>query len=149
MDSFLIFLALSGFGLGGVLFSIWKGAAAERIASCVVVANLLIAVALNGISPDLAGTLVFASDGLSAVILLVVTVRYGAPWMGGIMLLYAAQFSLHSFYLVTGRSNADYLHALINNVIFAGIILCLIFGTIVTIRRRARFARQSKARAAS
>ena len=92
MNSFLIFFALSALGLGGVLFSIWKGAAEERIAACVVVANLLIAVALIGVSPILAGTFGFASDGLSAVVLLVVTVRYGAPWMGGIMLLYAAQF---------------------------------------------------------
>jgi hypothetical protein len=149
MSPFLIFFALTAFGLGGVLFSLWKGAAAERIAACVVVANLVFAFALSGISPVLAGTLGFASDGLSAVILLVVTVRYGAPWMGGIMLLYAAQFSLHSFYLVTGRSNADFLHALINNVIFAGIIWCLIIGTIVTVRRRARFARQSQTRAPS
>lgn len=139
MSPLIIFVAFSAFGLGGVLFSIWKGAAAERIAACVVVANLVIALVLNGVSPVLAGTLGFAGDGLSAVILLVVTVRYGAPWMGGIMLLYAAQFSLHSFYLVTGRANTDYLHALINNLIFAGIIWCLIIGTFVTVRRRARF----------
>lgn len=144
MSPLHIFIALTAFGLAGVLFSFWKGATAERIAAFVVVANMVLGFAVNSLSPDLAGTLRFASDGLSAVVLLIVTVRYGAPWMGGVMLFYAAQFSLHSFYLVTGRSNADYLHALINNINFAGIIWCLIIGTIVTVRRRARFARQSR-----
>lgn len=145
MSPLFIFITLMVFGLGGVLFSIWKGATAERIAACVVIANMVLGFAVNSLSPELAGTLRFASDGLSAIVLLIVTVRYGAPWMGGVMLFYAAQFSLHSFYLVTGRSNTDYLHALVNNINFAGIIWCLIIGTVVTVRRRARIARQMRA----
>ena len=140
MSGFQIFILLSVFSLCAVLFSLWKGAAAERIAASVVVANMALGLAIGGVSPDLAGTVRFASDGLSAIILLVVTVRYGAPWMGGVMLFYAAQFSLHSFYLVTVRSNTDYLHALINNINFAGISWCLIIGTAVTAHRRWRMA---------
>ena len=143
MSPFLIFLSLTAFGLCGVLFSVWKGATAERIAALVVVANILVGF-LSRYVPEFAGTLRFANDGLAAIVLLVVTVRYGAPWMGGVMLFYAAQFSLHSFYLVTGRSNTDYLHALINNINFAGIVWCLIIGTAVTLRRRSRLNRQSQ-----
>jgi len=143
MSPFLIFLSLTAFGLCGVLFSVWKGGPAERIAALVVVANIAVGF-LTRYVPELAGTLRFANDGLAAAVLLIVTVRYGAPWMGGVMLFYAAQFSLHSFYLVTGRSNTDYLHALINNINFAGIVWCLIIGTAVTLRRRARLARQSR-----
>jgi hypothetical protein len=148
MSPFHIFIALTAFSLGAVLFSVWKGGVAERIAACVVVANMVIGLALNGLAPELAGTLRFANDGLAAIVLLVVTVRYGAPWMGGVMLFYAAQFSLHSFYLVTARANTDYLHALINNINFAGISWCLIIGTAVVWRRRARAMRAAKSRAA-
>ena len=77
------------------------------------------------------------NDGLTALLLLGVTIRYGALWMGGVMLFFAAQFSLHSFYLVTERPH-DFLHALINNIDFSGIILCLIAGTVVAWRRRLR-----------
>jgi len=64
--------------------------------------------------------------------------------MGGVMIFYAAQFSLHSFYLVTARPNADYLHALINNINFFGISGCLIIGTAVTAYRRSRKAKASQ-----
>lgn len=146
MSPLQIFVALTIFSLLSVLFSFWKGDAAERIAAFVVVANLVTSITIDQVAPSLAGTLGFASDGLSAIILLIVTVRYGAPWMGGVMLFYAAQFSLHSFYLVTARPN-DYLHALVNNVIFAGISWCLIIGTAVTARRR--WLREKASRAAS
>ena len=39
--------------------------------------------------------------------LLAVTLRYGSLWLGGAMLFYAAQFTLHSVYLVAGRSNKE------------------------------------------
>ncbi len=145
MSPLHIFVALVAFSLLSVLFSFWKGAAAERIAAIVVVSNLALSIAIGRVSPDLAATLPFVSDGLSAIILLIVTVRYGAPWMGGVMLFYAAQFSLHSFYLVTARPNNDYLHALINNINFAGISWCLIIGTAVTARRRWHRAQASQA----
>jgi hypothetical protein len=74
------------------------------------------------------------------MILLGVTLRYAAPWMGAVMLFYAAQFALHSYYLVMQLPN-DFWHALINNVNFSGTTLCLIIGTAVTWRRRVRQAR--------
>jgi len=125
------------FGVAGVAFAAWKGGRAERIAAAVVAGNLVIGLLIQVFTPSLQGTFRFANDGLAALILLGVTVRYGAAWMGGIMLFYAAQFSLHSFYIVTGRSNREYLHALINNINFASIILCLVIGTAVAWRRRA------------
>ena len=137
------------FGLAGVAFAAWKGRAPERIAAAVVAANLILGLLFQALTPETQGSLRFANDGLAALVLLgvthtdtpAITIRYGAPWMGGVMLFYAAQFSLHSFYMVTGRSNAEYLHALINNVIFASIVWCLIIGTAVAWYRRVRTAR--------
>ena len=112
------------FGLAGIAFAGWKGGVAERIAAAVVATNLIVGVLFQAFLPDLEGTLRFVNDGMAAVALLFVTLRYGAPWMGGVMLFYALQFSLHSYYLVTGRSNADYLHAVLNNINFGSIIWC-------------------------
>ena len=125
------------FVVSGVAFAAWKGSNAERLAAAVVIGNMIVGLATSAFLPQLEGMMRFANDGLAAVALLAVTLRFGAPWMGGVMLFYAAQFSLHSYYLVTGRSNSDYLHAVINNVNFSGIVWCLIIGTVVSMRRRA------------
>ena len=74
-------------------------------------------------------------DGLTALGLLVIAVRYASFWLGGAMLLYAAQFSLHAFYMVTARP-VDLLHIKINNMNFLGISACLALGTIVGWRQR-------------
>jgi len=135
------------FSLSGVAFAAWKGGAAERLAAGVVVANMALGLLLHRLLPDFEGMLRFANDGLAAVALLAVTLRYGAPWMGGVMLFYAAQFSLHSYYMVTSRPEADYLHALINNINFGAITWCLIIGSAVAWRRRVRARRAVSASA--
>jgi hypothetical protein len=122
------------------LFALWKGGAAERIAAVAVIANILIGQSGEWLDPGFSDQVRLVNDGLAAVILLGVTVRYGTLWMGGVMLFYAAQFSLHSYYLVTDRPDSDYLHALINNLNFAGVTWCLIIGTAVAWRRRVRMA---------
>ena len=141
---FALFLILTGLCAIGVLFAAWKGGIAERAAAAVVAANILLGLCFRFV-PDLEGTLRFVNDGLAAVLLLVITIRYGALWMGGVMLFYAAQFSLHAYYFVTERPDSDYLHALINNIDFSGVIWCLIIGTAVAWRRHVR---QAKAAAA-
>lgn len=136
---------LTLFVLSALTFAVWKGTLAERIAAIVVLLNITAGLAVQKFVPDFSGAFRFINDGLAATALLAVTVRYGAPWMGGVMLFYAAQFSLHSYYLVTGRSNSDYLHAVVNNVNFMGIIWCLIIGTAVAWRRRAVRRRKTAA----
>lgn len=138
---FTPFFILSAFCLAGVLFAVWKGSVAERIAAAVVVINMILGFASYRLAPDLVGILRFVNDGLAALVLLAVTVRYGALWMGGVMLFYAAQFSLHAYYFVTGRSDADFLHAVINNIDFSGVVWCLIIGSAVAWRRRVRVMR--------
>lgn len=128
------------FSVLGALFALWKGGAAERMAAGVIVANVVIGYLGHWLAPDSEGLIRLGNDGLAALALLAITLRYGAPWMGGVMLFFAAQFSLHSYYLVTGRPDDDYLHALINNIDWSGIIWCLIIGTAVAWRARARAA---------
>lgn len=119
------------------LFAIWRGGPAERIAAIIVIANIAIGNLTRIFAPDAIALVRLVNDGVTAMALLAITVRYGALWMGGVMLFYAAQFAMHSYYLVTGRQTRDYLYALINNVNFLGVILCLVIGAAVA-RRRVR-----------
>ena len=138
---------LIAFVVSGVLLAAWKGGKAERLAAVVVAANMILGLATSQLAPDFEGMVRFANDGLAAVALLAVTLIYGAPWMGGVMLLFAAQFSMHSYYLVMARES-DYVYALINNINFSGIIWCLIIGTVVSWRRRIHLARAAQSSAA-
>jgi len=129
------------FSVLGALFALWKGGRAERAAAVAVLINIAIGQLGRLLGPSADGMVRLVNDGLTALILLGITVRYGAMWMGGVMLFYAAQFAMHSYYLVTMRKTGDYLNALINNINFSGIIWCLVIGTIVAWRHRVVMAR--------
>jgi hypothetical protein len=129
----------------GALFALWKGGVAERSAAVVVIVNVIIGEAGKWLGHDSDSVVRLVNDGLAAIVLLGITIRFGALWMGGMMLFFAAQFSLHSFYLVTERATTDNTHALINNVDWSAISWCLIIGTAVAWRRRIRTARAASA----
>lgn len=131
------------FSVLGALFALWKGGFAERAAAVVVIVNVIIGETGAFIAPGSEGVIRLVNDGLTAMVLLGVTVRYAAFWMGGVMLFFAAQFSLHAFYLVM-ELPSDYRHALINNIDFSGIIWCLIIGTAVAWRARVRRTRAER-----
>jgi hypothetical protein len=118
------------------LFAFWKGGPGERAAAAIVVVNLLVGQAGQHLTPHLRDEIRVANDGLTALALLAVTARFAAPWMGVVMLFYAVQFAMHASYLVLERQAGDYLHALVNNLDFIGINLCLVIGTVVAWRRR-------------
>lgn len=148
MPDISVRLLINVFSVLGALFALWKGGRAERAAAVIVLINALIGEASHWLAPDSDDIIRLVNDGLTALSLLVVTVRYGAPWMGGVMLFFAAQFAMHSFYMVTERPTGDYLNALINNINFMGIIWCLVIGTAVAWRSRAKARRASLAAAA-
>jgi hypothetical protein len=129
----------------GAIFAMWQGRSAERASAIVVIANVLIGQGFHELNPAYDSIVRLVNDGLSALALLGITLRFGAPWMGGVMLFFAAQFSLHSYYLVMSRSQSDRLHAIVNNVNWSGIAWCLIIGTAVAWRLRVVRARQTPA----
>jgi len=123
------------FSLAACLFALTKGDAPERFGAMVILANMLI-----GLTTEIAWhsqLAILAIDGLTAVLLLVVAVRYASPWLGAVMLLYALQFGLHAFYYVAERPR-DSLHVILNNLDFFTICVCLAAGTAVAWRRRLR-----------
>lgn len=129
-------LGLIALTLGISLFALWKGGPAERLGGAMVGANVVLSV-LSGffLPPSLEPICRLTLDGLTALGLLVIAVRFASFWLGGAMLLYAAQFSLHAFYLVTSRP-VDLTHVRINNMNFLGISICLAVGTLVGWRHR-------------
>jgi hypothetical protein len=116
-------------------FAAWKGGGAERIAALIIVLNLAVST-LGESVPSYRGVGSLTVDALTAFGFLALTLKFGRPWLGLTMLIFALQFALHAFYFVTNRSPHEDLHAQINNVIFVWVILCLLYGTVDAIRRR-------------
>lgn len=131
-------LTLLAVTAAAMAFAFWKGGTPERLSAAIVSLNMAGAILVVDVLGHSDGVVRFASDGLTALLLLVVAVRFGSPWMIGVMFFYAAQFSLHAYYMMTGRNDRDYLHALINNIDNLGVIACLTLGTAVAWRQRVR-----------
>ena len=125
--------ALLVFSFTTCLFAFAKGGAPERIGAAVILANLIAGGVNEALLHD--QRIILCIDGLTAVALLVVAVRYANLWLGMVMLLYGLQFSLHAYYFVSERPR-DMLHVAINNADFFAVSLCLGAGTIIAWRRR-------------
>lgn len=142
MNQFVVYWLLSLLTLVVCVFALWKGDAPERIAGASILGVVVIERTLYAaVPPDLLDLLGLGGDALIAMSLLVVALLFARPWLGAVMLFYAAQFALHSVYLVTGRER-DLAHYWINNVNFAGIHICLILGVWMAWRARRSVALQ-------
>ena len=121
-------------------FAFWKGGPAERYGALLIVGFALLWESSRYLPDGMKASLPIlqlVGDGATALGLLAIAIRYASPWLGGALLFQAAQFTLHSLYLVTNRPH-DHLHALINNVNLYAILSCLILGTVVEWRRRSK-----------
>ena len=142
-------LGLTLFALAVWVFAFWRGGRAERWGAAVIMANQALTFLLSYVVGQSSGGLIgsvaqLSLDGVTAAALLLVLMRFGRPWLGVAMLLYAAQFGLHSFYFV-GELKKDYLHAVLNNLNFLAIHLSLAVGTALH-GLRARRNTRAKAR---
>src|SRR6185436_9759889 len=120
-------IALTLFALVIWVFAFWRGGQAERWGAAIVSGNqvltMILAYAVGRHSPGPIGLLAqLTLDGASAVALLFVLLRFGRPWLGIAMLLYAGQFTLQSVYLVA-EIQKNYWHNLVNNLNFVAIHL--------------------------
>jgi hypothetical protein len=144
MSSSVIFYLQSAIGLAICLFALWKGGGPERYGAGLIVGVVILQRIVAALAPPSAFPIIqLVGDALTAVGLLVIALAYASLWIGGAMLLYAAQFTLHSFYFVTERPN-DRFHAVANNLDFIGIILCLAIGTLVAWRQRVVAIRRAR-----
>jgi hypothetical protein len=128
MHPIAIVLTVFAFGVWVVAF--WRGGPAERWGAAVVAGNQIVGLAfvLGGGRGQTPLLVQLSLDGAAAVALLLVLLRFGRPWLGVAMLLYAAQFTLQSVYLVLAI-NKNYWHFVLNNLNFIAIHLALAVGT--------------------
>jgi hypothetical protein len=119
------------------LFAIAKGGPAERSAGIVVAVSTIVVEVIHMTAPrELQGVLLLATDGFIGGAFLLLALRHASLWLGGALLLQAMQFSLHAYYFVTGVRRGN-TYALINNLDSAGVLLCILVGSVIAWRRRA------------
>lgn len=121
----------------------WKGGRAEQLGASLKLITSLTALAIHRLlnQDSISGALLTA-DGVLAVGFLALAIRYASLWIGAAMLLQAGQFSLHAFYLVSGLEH-DRFYAVANNMVTIGILVCILTGTLIAWRRKARAAAQA------
>lgn len=120
------------------LFAWLKGGWPERIgATANLAATVVVFVLIRELGRDGFGLSLLVIDGLLGLVFLALAVRYTSLWLGGAMLLQAAQFSLHAFYYVGARP-MDLLFAVVNNTVSWGVLACILAGTIAAWRGAGR-----------
>jgi hypothetical protein len=138
----ILFYAFLAAAFGVAAFAIWKGDAAVRWAAVTQIGALVVSLFYAMLGADWIETIELATGLITAAIFLMLAVRFANLWIGGAMLLQAAEFSLDALYLVTDRP-LDRLHAWINNTCEWGIVLCILVGAVLAIFRRMTFAREA------
>ncbi len=134
---------MSGFYLHNLLriaivlvtaFAWLRGGWPEKIGSLAnLVATVLLLVLIRTVGLSSIGSGLLVIDGVLGLVFLGLAVRFTSLWLGAAMLLQAAQFSLHAYYLVVGRE-VDLLFAAVNNIVSWGVLLAILIGTLVTWR---------------
>ncbi|MCC7266445.1 MAG: hypothetical protein IT546_03780 [Caulobacteraceae bacterium] len=131
--------------LGVALFAWWKGDWPERwggLLNLFTSASAFVVVLLLPTSQQSVPMLVL--DALLAFGFLALALIFASLWLGGAMLFQAAQFSLHAFYMVTGREH-DLLYVVVNNVNTIGVLGMILIGTLASWRRRVQERRADSA----
>jgi len=124
-----------------LVLACWKGSRAERLGVAIFLAGAIYAMAVYSLFPrSLVPTLLLLGEGAMGVGFLFLALRYMNAWLGVAMLLQAIQFSLHAYYLV-GDLPRDRTFAMVNNLDSIGVLLCILVGTLLTWRNRARVAK--------
>ncbi|HEY8615549.1 hypothetical protein [Phenylobacterium sp.] len=133
MTAYALATLLLVFILGTCLFGLVKGGAAERLSAAIILANHLVGMINQAYGPNSIVTL--ANNGVTALVLLGVAVRFASPWLGGVMLLFGLQFTLHAAYIVLQRER-DMLYVALSNINIFAISLCLLAGVLSAMRGR-------------
>jgi hypothetical protein len=140
---YLLYVLLQAASILTVGFAVWRGDAATRAAAVayafLVVATVVIRPRVGDVSSE---TILLAFDFFCAVAFLLLAVRYANLWLGAAMIFQAAQFSMHAYYLLMELPH-DLMHAWINNTDDWGIIISMIVGTCLAMRRRRVLAREA------
>lgn len=124
-------------------FAWWRGGNPERLGAILMVAaGVAVPIAHRALPISGASIALLTIDAAMALGFLALAIRYVSLWLGAAMLLQAMQFSLHAFYIVVEKKH-DRLYSIVNNLDTIGVIICILVGTLIAWRRRARLAAQA------
>ncbi|MFT4251888.1 MAG: hypothetical protein QM608_05350 [Caulobacter sp.] len=122
-------------------FAWTKGGRPERFgALAVTLGAVAVLVTHKLLPPPVQPFLLLIVDAGLAGVFLLLAMRFVSPWLGVAMLLQAVQFSLHAYYLVVEKPH-DYLYKSVNNINTVGVLLCVLVGTLLAWRKKARARR--------
>jgi len=127
-------------------FALFRGGRPEQIGASINLACAIAAELAHMVwGPEDSSVPLLLIDFALALGFLLLAVRFASIWLGAAMLLQAAQFSLHAWYIVEERPH-DLFYFRVNNIDTIGISLVLVIGTVMAWRRRRRMAREEAAR---
>jgi hypothetical protein len=129
-------------------FAIWKGGAPERLGAILIAASWAVTLVAAAVTRSyMPATAFLVSDGVMAVGLLILAVRYSSLWMGAAMLVQAIVLSLHGGYFAAERSELSrhwlHLYVLGKNLGSGALLLILLSATVTSVLGR-RMARDRK-----
>ena len=122
------------------ILAVWKGAPPERLGAGLILGVVVVGRLIGIFLPkDALPLLRLIEDGVTALGLLAIAVRYASFWLGGAMLLYGCLFALHAFYFVTDMP-PDLMYTVVIDLCFLGVNVFLGLATALSwregIRRR-------------
>ena len=139
-------ISIFGWAMIGVSLTMswWKGSWAERYGALLLLfSNVSSDVAMALAFPHTPQMLLFIIDFLLAVGLLALALRFSSLWLGLAMLLQSIALFAHAY--VFGGDGLDELHwMIINNVISALMLGCIIVATMASWRARHANTRTSR-----
>jgi hypothetical protein len=124
-------------------FAIWKGSDAVRAGAVLIVVTWFVTLIASAVTRSYVPAIAFlASDGIMAIGLLFLAVRYSNWWMGAAMLLQATSMALHAAYFAAERADLS-PHVLRNyilgkNLASAGLLVIILAATLASVLRRRR-----------
>jgi hypothetical protein len=121
--------------LGVCGYALFRGARPERICAVVILVSAFLYQFTIYVPAEYHGSVVMVMDGAAAIGFLILAVCYANLWLGGVMVMQAAQFWLHAAYVLLER-RLDARFSEINNGIVFVQMACLLVGVIVSQRRR-------------
>jgi ABC-type spermidine/putrescine transport system permease subunit I len=133
-------------------FAIWKGGLAERAGAVMILAMWVVTLIASAETQSyLPATAFLVSDGVLAVGLLILAIRFSSLWMGVAMLLQALSLSFHAAYFAADQTEISkkvlHFYVLGKNLSSLAMLLVIVIGTIASWRRRARGEIRTRSRA--
>ncbi len=131
--------------VGTCVFSWIKGGEAERLAAVAIAITWIVSMAAQtlispqGLNREIALLII---DGLFAISLLVISVRYSSLWLGVAMMLQSGAIACHA--LILGQEISGRTYFICLNIAGASMLCAVVVATFVSIHARSHHKRDDR-----